>query len=61
MDGLDLQRLITALIMPLPLGLTLAGAGLVVLATSRWRRSGVLLGGAGLALILIALMARIRR
>lgn len=54
MDGLDLQRLITALIMPLPLGLTLAGAGLVVLAATRWRRSGLLLGGAGLALILIA-------
>ncbi len=32
LDGLDLQRLITALIMPLPFGLMLAGVGLVVLA-----------------------------
>ncbi len=34
MDGLNLQRLITALIMHLPLGLALAGAGLVVLGRS---------------------------
>ena len=40
MDGLDLQRLITALLMPLPLGLVLASAGLILLAASRWRRGG---------------------
>ena len=39
MDGLDLQRLITALLMPLPLGLLLASTGLVLLAASRWRRT----------------------
>lgn len=32
MDGLDLQRLIAALLMPLPLSLMLAGAGLALLA-----------------------------
>ena len=56
MDLLDLQRLITAVIMPLPGGLALTGVGLVVLATSRWRRSGLLLGGTGLAMILLAAM-----
>ncbi len=40
--------------MPLPFGLALAGVGLVVLAASRRRRFGVLLVGAGLALILLA-------
>ncbi len=54
LDGLDLQRLVTALIMPLPLGLALAGMGLVVLAVSRWRRCGVLLVGGGLAMVLLA-------
>lgn len=54
MDGLDLQRVLTAVIMPLPLGLVLAGLGLVLLAVSRWRRSGLLLAGVGLAVLLLA-------
>ena len=54
MDSLDLQRLITALLMPLPLGLLLAGAGLTLLAASRWRRGGWLLAVGGLVTILLA-------
>ena len=61
MDGLDLQRLITALLMPLPLGLLLAGAGLVLLAASRWRRSGWLLAVGGLATILLAALPGVSR
>ena len=61
MDGLDLQRLITALLMPLPLGLLLAGAGLVLLAASRWRRSGWLLAVGGLATLLLAALPGVSR
>jgi uncharacterized SAM-binding protein YcdF (DUF218 family) len=61
LDGLDLQRLVTALIMPLPLGLVLAGMGLVVLAVSRWRRCGVLLVGGGLAMVLLASLPAVAR
>ena len=52
--GPRMQRLITALIMPLPFGLGLAGVGLAMLAASRRWRLGVLLVGAGLATILLA-------
>ena len=52
MDGLDLQRLLTALIMPLPLGLGLALGGLILLW--RARRVGWLLVGGGLGAIALA-------
>ena len=66
MDGLDLQRLITALLMPLPLGLLLAGAGLILLAASRWRRGGWWRGGwllavSGLATLLLAALPGVSR
>ena len=61
MDGLDLQRLITALLMPLPLGLLLAGAGLILLAATRWRRGGWLLAVGGLAWILLAALPEVSR
>ena len=61
MDGLDLQRLITALLMPLPLGLLLVVTGLVRLAASRWRRSGWLLAVGGLATLLLAALPGVSR
>ena len=61
MDGLDVQRLITALLMPLPLSLMLAGAGLVLLAATRWRRSGWLLVVGGLAVLFLAAMPEVAR
>ncbi|MCO5760809.1 MAG: hypothetical protein NHG36_04755, partial [Chromatiaceae bacterium] len=61
MDSLDLQRLITALLMPLPLGLLLASAGLTLLAASRWRRGGWLLAVGGLATILLAALPAVSR
>ena len=39
-DWLDLQRLATALVMPLPLGLLLGLAGLALVWRVRWRRAG---------------------
>ena len=61
MDGLDLQRLITALLMPLPLGLLLAGAGLILLALSRWRRTAWLLAVGGLAVLFFAALPEVAR
>jgi uncharacterized SAM-binding protein YcdF (DUF218 family) len=52
MDGLDLQRLLTSLIMPLPLGLGLAIIGLILLW--RARRVGWLLIGSGVGVIALA-------
>ncbi len=47
--------------MPLPLGLLLAGAGLVLLAASRWRRTAWLLAVGGLATILLAALPEVSR
>ena len=52
MDGLDLQRLLTSLIMPLPLGLGFAIIGLILLW--RARRVGWLLIGSGVGVIALA-------
>ena len=61
MDGLDLPRLITALLMPLPLGLLLAGAGLILLAVSRWRRTAWLLAVGGLVVLFLAALPEVAR
>jgi len=53
-DWLDLQRIVTALIMPLPLGVGLSLAGLVAIAMGGARRLGLLLAGGGLATLTFA-------
>jgi uncharacterized SAM-binding protein YcdF (DUF218 family) len=54
MDLLDLQRLVTALIMSLPFGLGLAVAGLALLRGPMSRRLGVWLIGVGLMVVGLA-------
>jgi len=54
MDGLDLQRLLTALVMPLPLGLGLAVLGLLLRGAGVARRAATLALLAGLGAIWIA-------
>jgi len=54
MDWLDLQRLLTSLIMPLPLGLGLAATGLVLLWRLRARGVGAGLIASGLGVIFLA-------
>jgi uncharacterized SAM-binding protein YcdF (DUF218 family) len=54
LDGLDLQRLVTALIMPLPFWLGLVVAGLALLRGPRARRLGAWLIGVGLMVVGLA-------
>lgn len=54
MDWLDLQRLLTSLILPLPLGLGLSALGLLLLWRLRSRWAGALLIGFGVGVIALA-------
>ena len=47
--------------MPLPLGLLLAGAGLILLAVSRWRRTAWLLAVGGLVVLFLAALPEVAR
>jgi uncharacterized SAM-binding protein YcdF (DUF218 family) len=54
MDWLDVQRLLTSLILPLPLGLGLSALGLVLLWRLRSRWAGALLIGFGVGVITLS-------